>query len=263
MRKIEAIFLDVDGTLVSFATHRVPLSAVAALQQVHQSGIKIVIATGRSAADLKELAGIPYDAVVALNGLECVLKEGTPVYRKKVSYDDFVKIESLSRQYGFPIAVETDEGIFVNKLNDVVVEFSALVNHELPMVASLEAVFQRSACCQICLYCDEAMEQQVMAQLPGLSSSRWNPLLADIQVEGVDKAAGMHALCQYYGLDASQVMAFGDGENDISMLQAAGIGVAMGQASNAVKAAADFVTDSVDDHGIQSALFQFVLGISG
>lgn len=59
----KAIFLDVDGTLVSFDTHRVPQSAIEALQQVHESGIKIIIATGRAFTDLHELEEIPYDAV--------------------------------------------------------------------------------------------------------------------------------------------------------------------------------------------------------
>ena len=61
----KAIFLDVDGTLVSFDTHRVPQSAIEALQQVHESGIKIRIATGRVCTDLTELEELPYDAVIA------------------------------------------------------------------------------------------------------------------------------------------------------------------------------------------------------
>ena len=54
----KAIFLDVDGTLVSFDTHRVPQSAIEALQQVHESDIKIIIATGRAFTDLHELEEI-------------------------------------------------------------------------------------------------------------------------------------------------------------------------------------------------------------
>lgn len=72
----KAIFLDVDGTLVSFDTHRVPQSAIEALQQVHESDIKIIIATGRAFTDLHELEEIPYDAVIALNGSDCVLRDG-------------------------------------------------------------------------------------------------------------------------------------------------------------------------------------------
>ena len=61
------------------------------------------------------------------------------------------------------------------------------------------------------------------------------------------------------GLKREEIMAFGDGENDIDMLKFAGIGVAMGNASDEVKAAADYVTDSVDADGIAKALKHFGL----
>ena len=62
-----------------------------------------------------------------------------------------------------------------------------------------------------------------------------------------------------HGLESSEIMAFGDGDNDIDMLKFAGIGVAMGNAGDAVKAAADYVTASVDDDGIEKALEHFGL----
>ena len=69
--KTKAIFLDVDGTLISFKTHKIPQTTIDALNQVHNNGIKIIIATGRVATDLGELDAIPYDAVVSLNGSHC------------------------------------------------------------------------------------------------------------------------------------------------------------------------------------------------
>ena len=65
---IKAIFLDVDGTLISFKTHRVPASALDALREAHARGVQLFIATGRAAADLADLEAIPYDGVAALNG---------------------------------------------------------------------------------------------------------------------------------------------------------------------------------------------------
>ena len=66
-------------------------------------------------------------------------------------------------------------------------------------------------------------------------------------------------MCSHYGLDVSETMAFGDGGNDIGMLSHAGIGVAMGNASDEVKAAASYVTSSVDEDGIARALEKFCL----
>lgn len=68
------------------------------------------------------------------------------------------------------------------------------------------------------------------------------------------KEAGIRALIRHYGIAQDETMAFGDGGNDIEMLSYAGIGVAMGNASDEVKAAADFVTASVDEDGIYRAV---------
>jgi hydroxymethylpyrimidine pyrophosphatase-like HAD family hydrolase len=72
----KAIFLDVDGTLISFKTHRVPASALEALRGAHARGVQLFIATGRAAADLADLEAIPYDGVVALNGADCLMRDG-------------------------------------------------------------------------------------------------------------------------------------------------------------------------------------------
>lgn len=257
MKTIKVIFFDVDGTLLSFDTHRVPQSAVEALWQVHRSGIRIIIATGRAHTDLHAIADLPYDGVAAFNGAECVLRDGTPIARKSIGMDDFLSIQALANEYNFPLALETDKGVLVDAVNPDVVKLAELVAHPVPKVADLEKEFRKGEYCQLCIYCDEAAEKKIMPQLPGLSASRWNPLFADINVAGVDKSVGVKTFCTHYGLDVSQVMAFGDGGNDIPMLRAAGTGIAMGGASETVKAAADYVTGTVDENGIRDALLRF------
>ena len=69
----------------------------------------------------------------------------------------------------------------------------------------------------------------------------------------------MDALLDHFRIPLEQSMAFGDGENDLSMLRHAGIGVAMGTASGAVRAGADYVTGTVDEDGVLSALEHFGL----
>ena len=73
---IRALFLDVDGTLVSFRTHRIAPSAVAALKEARGRGVGVFIATGRAAGDLEVLRDLPRDGVVALNGACGVLPDG-------------------------------------------------------------------------------------------------------------------------------------------------------------------------------------------
>ena len=136
--KTKAIFLDVDGTLISFKTHKIPQTTIDALNQVHNNGIKIIIATGRVATDLGELDAIPYDAVVALNGSHCLLRDGTEITSRQISHEDFRIVRNLAEKYGFPLALEVDKGIFVNYVNDTVIALSELTNHPIPLVVDID-----------------------------------------------------------------------------------------------------------------------------
>lgn len=255
--KTKAIFLDVDGTLISFKTHKIPQTTIDALNQVHNNGIKIIIATGRVATDLGELDSIPYDAVVSLNGSHCLLRDGTEITSRQISHEDFRIVRNLAEKYGFPLALEVDKGIFVNYVNDTVIALSELTNHPIPLVVDIDKEFNECKCRQLCIYCGENVEKEIMTQLPNLTVSRWNPYFADVNVADTNKASGMADIADYLGFSLDESMAFGDGGNDIPMLRAAGTGIAMGGASDLIKNYADYVTDDVDEDGIYNALAHF------
>ena len=88
---------------------------------------------------------------------------------------------------------------------------------------------------------------------------RWHPLFTDIISKGNSKSNGIDKILDYYDIDITETMAFGDGGNDISMLSHVNIGVAMGNAAEKVQAAAKYVTTSVDEDGIMNALKHFKL----
>ena len=102
---IKAIMLDVDGTLVSFETHKVLPSSVDALRKIHDGGIRIVIATGRAAGDLHEIADVPYDGIIALNGADCVLRDGTVIRKHLIPKDDFKKAMEIAKTFDFAVAI--------------------------------------------------------------------------------------------------------------------------------------------------------------
>ena len=244
---IKVLLLDVDGTLLSFETHKVSQSSIDALKKVHDSGIKIVIATGRAASDLHEIDAVPYDGVIALNGAECVLRDGSVIRKVAIPAQDFRKSMELAREFDFAVALELNEGVFVNRLTPTVEQIAGIVEHPVPPVVDIEEMFERKECCQLCFYFDEEAEQKVMPLLSGLSATRWHPLFADVNVAGTSKATGLSIFADYYRVKVSE----------IPMLKAAGIGVAMGNASEKVQSVADFVTDTVDNSGLYKALKHF------
>ena len=75
-----------------------------------------------------------------------------------------------------------------------------------------------------------------MSVLPHCEATRWNPLFADVVPRGSSKAVGIDKIIEHYGISLHETMAFGDGGNDMAMLRHAGIGVAMGNAGDEVKA---------------------------
>lgn len=256
-KEIKAIFLDVDGTLISFRTHEIPQSTLEALRRAHERGVKLFVATGRAAGDLEPLAGIPYDGVAAFNGARCVNADGSVVHARRILQADFDRAMELSEELGFPLGLELENGVFVNRITPVVEEVARLVAHPVPVETDLRALFNSTECCQMCFYFDPEQERRVMAQLPGLSAARWCPQFADINVAGTNKAQGMKPFLERYGFTMDEAMAFGDGGNDVEMLREAGVGVAMGNGCAEALAAADHITAEVDDHGIRRALEHF------
>ena len=254
---VKAIFLDVDGTLISFKTHGVPASALEALRQAHERGVRLFIATGRAAGDLAELDAIPYDGVVALNGADCLLRDGSVVARHPIPRADFEQAMRLSDRYGFSLAFELNEGLYINRLSSAAEEWSRLVAHPMPVETNLYELFDNVECCQMCFFFTPEQEREVMPQVPSLVAARWCPIFADINVRGIDKATGLSEFAAHFGFGHGETMAFGDGGNDAEMLRAAGIGVAMGNAVDEALQAADYVTASVDDDGIRKALEHF------
>lgn len=254
---IRGLFLDVDGTLLSFRTHTVPDSTHEALTRARRRGVRLFIATGRAVSDLTPLASIPYDGVVGLNGADCRLGDGRPVSQHRIPQEAFERALELSAAWDFPVGLELDEGIFVNRVTPVVRELSELIAHPVPEVTDLRELFARTTCCQMCFYLDASLERRVMAELPQLVSSRWCPIFVDVNLAGVDKAVGLREMAAHFAMTPAETMAFGDGGNDAAMLRAAGIGVAMGNACEEALAAADYTTTSVDDDGILRALEHF------
>ena len=185
---IRAIFLDVDGTLISFSTHEIPASALRALAQAHERGVRLFIATGRAANDLGPLEGIPYDGVVSLNGARCVASDGRVVSLHPIPRADFERALALSEEQGFAMGLELEEGVFVNRVTPDVERVAHMVAHPVPEQTDLRELFGRAECCQLCFYFDAQTQRRVMAELPTLVASRWCPIFADVNVAGIDKA---------------------------------------------------------------------------
>ncbi len=253
---IKALFFDIDGTLVSFKTHEIPGSTVAALEQAHDSGVKIFISTGRPPIFINNVGAISHlvEGYITTNGAYCFCKDET-ISLSPIDTDDVREVLEICKRLDRAcIVVGTkSRGMYNYKKYDADF-FKKLLNAPaFNENDDIESVL-REPVLQLTPFIPEDEEQLVKGDLSSVEMSRWCPYFFDITAKGVTKAKGMAEIAHRFGFSLNETIGFGDGGNDISMLKAAGAGVAMGNANDAVKEIADYVTNTVDDDGIANAL---------
>lgn len=256
---IKAVFFDVDGTLVSFKTHRVPQSTLEAIKKLQAKGIKVFVATGRHPSILTEgnnVHEIDFDGFVTLNGQYCFTKDRKVIYENNICREDIVALLEFLKENRFPCAFVEDRDTYMNYIDDVVVNLLKSVNVPLPPIEDIERA-KDGKVFQLNPYIPIEFEAEVMKVLPNCEATRWSPTFIDVIPAGGGKHVAIQKIMEYYGYKKDEIMAFGDGGNDKTMLMIAGIGIAMGNANEDVKEIADYVTTSVDNDGVLNALKHF------
>lgn len=258
-KNIKALFFDIDGTLVSFQTHKIPQSTIEALRQAKANGVKIYISTGRPIMLITNLGQIEdlIDGYITTNGARCMLGD-ILVCESSIDQENVDKVIEDSDTQGYPVIVVGEKHLAVHHPTALVSEVFVqglgveCLDYSVDMQdLKNERIFQFTP------FCTDEQEAMLMPKLVGCTSGRWHPAFIDITSVGADKGKGLQAMAAYLGLDIAETMAFGDGGNDISILKTAGIGVAMGNATDNVKSVADYVTTTVDEDGVKNALVHF------
>ena len=257
---IKAIFFDVDGTLVSFDTHKVPQEVKDIIKNLRKSGVKVFIATGRMLNMLDDtLEEMEFDGYISYNGAFC-----TDGSKKKVIYKNVIpqkELDTLNERLKydkFPISFMCRENMYTNYMDPKVEYVAKIVDVPPPIVKDVEEVIKEDVF-QMCIYADDKKLQEIITEvLPDCEYSRWIEVFADVNVKGLSKKTGIDKVLEYFNIPLSETMAFGDGGNDIEMLKHVAIGVAMGNAADHVKAVADHVTDHVDNGGVVKAIKYFL-----
>ena len=256
------IAFDMDGTLYD-ANHTPLPSSLAAIRNAQDAGIQIVLASGRHPWALRHLAqGFGLDPAqltfIGLNGTLVV--DGAT---GEVIWSSFIESPLLARLLAhvrqFPVTVMTSNGpqLFVEDAAGYNVGNEARLNgQELVVVSGLEEV---SPAYKILIAGEPATLARVAPEVSAPFAGELDfPFSAPFYLEclphGVNKGVALEHLCEVRGIALADAIAFGDNENDIEMLSVAGLGVAMGNALNSVKAVADVVTADHNSHGIARVL---------
>ncbi|PXW89014.1 hypothetical protein DES38_11160 [Streptohalobacillus salinus] len=235
---IRLIALDLDGTLVGHGESEVSERLKRAVKKAQANGIEVVIATGRhfsTSRSIGETLGVDY--MVTLNGGEVRNIDGSLIHRQAID-------------------IETVEEIV--KIYDTVDSHYWLVSNQAVYQRALPGDYQSHEWIKFGFDITDDRKRMELTDfftafetLEVTNSSETN---IELNRKGTHKQAAIQYLLDERGIDVSMVMAMGDSMNDYSMIQSAGFGVAMGNAQEAVKAMADYITDSYDQDGAAKAI---------
>ena len=254
---IKVVFFDIDGTLLSYKTHKVPDSAKEAIKQLRSKGIKCVISTGRDLREMRKLPinDIEFDAYLTLNGNICLDKNEKMFAGNEIDPGEVEILVSIFKAGKIPFVLIGAENRYINFVDDVVIRTQLDTNGTIPDIGEYkgESIYQ-------CLtFANADIKEKLDKMLDNCNITSWHETGLDIIAKTGGKDAGIRKYLEHHNLSRPQAMAFGDSDNDLTMLQYVGTGVAMGNGKDELKKVADYVTTDIDEDGIANALRHFKL----
>lgn len=272
MDKYELIAIDVDGTLLDSRLELTPGNRDA-IHRAAKAGKQIVISTGRCLAEirhlLKELPEIRY--LVCENGscvYDCAREE--IIHVDAIPADEVVRVLDAAQRGDAIIQVFSENKSYIVSEDDAWLEAGGVTNYrELfrqcsRFDARLFDDFEREPFQveKINLYMDgDDARRQMKERLADhpLDMADSIGYMIELVSNMANKGRGLKMLCRYLGLSMERAIAVGDSMNDVSMLKAAGFGVAMGNACEGAKAAADFITNDCDHDGVARVIDEYLM----
>ncbi len=258
---IKAAFFDIDGTLVSLKTKVYPKSLPPAIAALRKKGIKCFVATGRSKFEIAEeglLDGIEFDGFLTNNGQDAYTPHGELLYGTPVDPINVRTAYQWAKDNNIVIWMVSATHSLMSHTDPIVEDAMEAIHTKLPSVGNME-LFLSEPVYKVVLF---TTREKILELLPLVSRSRttqWYHTGQDIiSLRGGKKLCMLECLSRL-GLTPEEAIAFGDSENDIEMLETAGIGVAMDNGTPECKAAADYIAPDCDDDGILRALQHFNL----
>ena len=247
-------FFDIDCTTFDHNVDKVRESTYEALQKLKDNGCKLCINTSRS---YKEMYNVPkklldmMDCVIMLGG-SYVIKDGQ-AHVKYLDYDQAKKCIDYLDKNSITYRYCTDDGDGYLNRHDTDKEnlFYTLYN----MIPSVKK-YEGEKILHILFYATEELRENLIKQMDKFTFS-YLKLGGEFYPTNTDKGFAVEEVTKLYGFNIEDTCAFGDGDNDCTMLQKAHLGVAMGNATKMCKQSANYITDDISDEGLYNAMKHF------
>lgn len=248
MKEIKIVFFDVDGTLVDMERKEISPKTAEALQRLKEKNVILCLATGRGPLTLPHFEGIEFDAFLTFNGSYCFTGEQT-IFSNPLTGEDVQTILRNAASIRRPVSIATKDKMVANGKDKELIDYYAVAQREIEVSDEFEAL-AREDVYQIMLGCHKEERPLLLRGTRRAKITAWWDRAVDVIPADGGKGEGIRQILSFYHLDRSAALAFGDGDNDLEMLQAVGHGVAMGNASERLKAAADDICADVAEDGV-------------
>lgn len=269
LMKYKILVLDLDGTLTN-KKKEITEHTRETLIRAQEAGVKIVLASGRPTYGIMPLARQleldKYEGyILAYNGGQIIdCKTGELMYENVLDPAVYPYLYECAKSNGFQILSYKDEYIISENADDQYVQHEAFLNRmpSKTVESFLDVINFPVAKCLI-VGDPEPLAQLEPVMKKELESKmnvfRSEPFFLELVPKGIDKARCLAVLLEELGMTPDEMMACGDGFNDLSMIEYAGLGVAMANAQEVVRQAANYITLSNEEDGVAHAVEKFML----
>jgi len=250
-------FFDIDNTLLDHHSKTIPDSALTAIAGLQHAGHTVVIATGRSYAHARPyIAQIKPSYAITQNGARILKGTGEDeVLTVPLAREALRSMFGWMQQLGHPYGINSDSAAHLSALDPVAIK--PLGTMGMTALADVERVLEDEVY-QAWLFFDEPLDPtltpEILRRFPDFDLVRWNRTALDVLPKGINKWTGCQWVLKQTGFAPAQAIAFGDGLNDLEMLQGVGLGIAMDNGHPTLKAIAKRIAPALHLDGIAAML---------
>ena len=249
-KDIKIAFFDVDGTLVDMKKKVITPAMIETLKHLKENGIILCMATGRGPYLVPSFPEIDFDVFLSYNASYCYTKDEV-IFSNPIPKEDVKAIVENASEIHRPVFLAGVEGGGANGCDKDLADYFAIAKSKVNVLDNFdfEKLMDKKVY-QMMVGCYKEEYADILRDVDGARITAWWTRAADITPANGNKGVGVRKILDYYHLDKENAIAFGDGTNDIEMLEAVGTGVAMGNATDDVKAVAGAICGHVAEDGI-------------
>lgn len=265
--KYKVLALDIDGTLTNSKKEITP-AVLNAVRRLQNANIPVLLVSGRPEKGIehvaKELGFYEYGGYVfAYNGGKIVNKKtGEVVFNQTLPKDMVQPVCEYVKDKDVAILTYQGDDIITEKPDDIYVQKEVMITHMNirkvdDFASEMTFPINKFLITGEPSYLETLVEEMAEKFSPRLNIFRSEPFFIEVVTQGIDKALSLSKLMEMFGLSKENLVACGDGHNDVTMIDYAGMGVAMENACDEVKRVSNFITKSNDEDGVAYAIDKF------